>query len=38
MRKRIIEWLIKKFLPGYHLHLDPRPRKQAQEVRGEVKP
>ncbi len=23
MKKRIIEWLISKWIPGYHLHLNP---------------
>jgi len=29
---KIIRWLIKKFLPGYHLAKDPAKRKAVAEI------
>ena len=31
--KKLIEWMIKRFCPGYHLHRDPA-RKEATTERG----
>jgi len=30
--KKIIQYLIKKFLPGYHLHRDPIKKIKANEA------
>jgi hypothetical protein len=31
MLKRIIEWIVKRYLPGYHLHRDPVRKEFVEE-------
>jgi hypothetical protein len=31
MRKKLIEWLIRKLLPGFHLHRDPVRKEKSIE-------
>jgi len=40
MRKRFIEWMIKKLLKGYHLHSDPvrKEKVNGDRVSGAVEP
>lgn len=32
MRRKLIEWLIKKLLPGFHLHRDPVRKQKIESV------
>jgi hypothetical protein len=35
--KRLVEWLIKKYLPGYHLHRDPVRKEKPYRAVGTVR-
>ena len=36
IKKRLIEFIIAKFIPGYHLHRDPPRRKGLQRIDKET--
>ena len=38
MKKRLVEWLIRKLLPGFHLHRDPVRKTDLSKVIGTGSP